>query len=96
MTTIWLLKIDCAGGTDWTYYGVAYLDEDVAKLEAERLKEEWLGYKPTKVEGEEIDPRRVICDRIVYDLDVRAAKAIHRERAIKKLTDAEKEALGVK
>ena len=81
------------GGSD--FIEDAYLSKEAAKLVCDDLKEEWVGFDPVKRTGEKISKNRIIVDGKVYNLLELDATAIHKERALKKLTKDERQALGV-
>ena len=94
--TIWLLRIDCMGGAPGEYYKGAFVDEEVANMRASEMKEEFMRYLPEEKTGEEVDGGRCIVGSRVFQLDKSNVKDEHCRRGLAKLTDEEKEALGLK
>ena len=78
-----------------SYKGFVFLDERTAQLYSEDNKEEWVGLKVKEAEGEEISGDRCIVDGKVYVIYRTAAREYLVERGLAKLTEEEKEALGL-
>jgi len=90
---VWLIKRSTMGGS--SFIEDAYLDKGAARLVCEDLKEEWVGFDPVRRTGEKISKNRVIVDGHVYNIIELDSIAIHKKRALKKLTKDERQALGV-
>ena len=93
MTIFRLLHSGMSGSEG--YYECAYVDREVAELVASEMRGDWEGYKVEEVEAEELPNELCAVGRELYKLDRSAGDEKHRERALAKLTEREKSALGI-
>lgn len=99
---ITLLRIDSMGGGKDLFTEIAYLDRETAEVVAKQKNEEWTSYIPEDFNGEEIANDRIIVSlpnisgpRVFRLNRTEGAQAV-LEGALKKLTDREREVLGLK
>jgi hypothetical protein len=92
---VWVLEIITMNGSQG-FYSTAYLHKPVAIHYSKKYEEEWNSYKPVEKEGQTIEGNRIIINRMVYDLDYMTPEQLIKKRAMDKLTDEEKLALGLK
>lgn len=87
----WLIKRSTMGGRD--FLEDAYKDENTCKLICENYKEEFVGYTPVLVQGELISNNRLIVNNKVYTLSEQTSQEILYQRAVKKITPEELDAI---
>jgi hypothetical protein len=88
----WRLKIDMMGGS--AYHDVIFKDGTVAKMVAKDKTAEFQNFIPEEVDIEPLG-QRCICEKTVFDYDIRSADDEYRRRGLAKLSEEEKAALGL-
>ena len=86
-----LIKRGTMGGSD--FMREAFEDKDACSMVCSDLKEEFVSYTPVPKKGEVISGDRVIVEGRVYTLIKDNSEDMLYERAVKKLTKQEMEAV---
>ena len=105
---VWLLRISSMGGSGCKdekgvlccngYTDTAFVDVGAANEWADRNDEEWRSYKPEANEGFEVVVSSIDCvavGRKIFNLDRSTSEDAIKSRALSKLSEEEKDALGL-
>lgn len=92
MTEVWILKKDSMGGGG--FHHTVYVDRNLAREVANDMRGEFISFLPVAESGEVITGNRIIINRTVYDFNNQSSIEYLKSRALSKLDDGERMALG--